>query len=340
MKAVILHGKENISLGEFTTPELYAGAVRVKVAYCGICGSDMHKYAGKANTHPIKYPVPLGHEISGIVESVADDVTEFKVGDRVTVDPNWSCGKCKYCKEGKPSFCEHARGVVKGMAEYVVSPVENVYKLPDNLSLRAAALAEPLACCLHGIDLAGIRQGECVALVGYGAIGEIMLALIKNAGAGRIIVVEPNESKRARALEKGASLFINPTKADEIEALVNEYSIDRVIECVGNRAAQSTSLKIAGKGATVVLFGVSDAAEKLEMSVYDAFTKELTIKTSFVNPHTTARAVELLASGGLDTDDLIHCDMSMDEALSEIRNPVHTKSGKVLVRINEDIIEK
>ncbi|MBR5538492.1 MAG: zinc-dependent alcohol dehydrogenase family protein [Clostridia bacterium] len=339
MNAIILHGKQDISLGEFPTPELYAGAVRVKVAYCGICGSDMHKFAGKANTHPIKYPVPLGHEISGIVDAVADDVTEFKVGDRVTVDPNWSCGKCKYCKEGMPSFCEHARGVVKGMAEYVVSPVENVYKLPDSLSLRAAALAEPLACCLHGIDLLGIRQGETVALVGYGAIGEIMLALIKNAGAGKIIVVEPNESKRARALEKGATLFVNPTVPAEVEAL-SEYNITRVLECVGNRAAQHTSLKIAGKGATVVLFGVSDAAETLDISVYDAFTKELTIKTSFVNPHTTARAVELLASGALDTTDLIHCDMSMEEALSEIRNPVHTKSGKVLVRINTDIIEK
>ncbi len=336
MKAVILNGKENVSLGEFTTPELLPGAVRVKVAYCGICGSDIHKYEGKQNTRSIKYPVPLGHEISGIVDAVADDVTEFKVGDRVTVDPNWSCGKCKYCKEGKTSFCENSRGVVKGMAEYVVSPYENVYHLPKGLDLRTAALAEPLACCLHGIDLLGIRQGESVALVGYGAIGEIMLALIKSAGAGEIVVVEPNESKRERALANGATRFVSPLNEEE----VNKICVDRVMECVGNRAAQKTALKVAGKGATVVFFGVSDAAETLDISVYDAFIKELTIRTSFVNPHTTARAVGLLASGALKGENLIYKDISMEEAIGEIRKPTHIKNGKVLVRINEDIIEK
>lgn len=334
MKAIILHGKENISYGDFPTPELHAGEVKVAVAYCGICGSDMHKYAGKQNTHPIKYPVPLGHEISGVIAEVGEGVTEFQVGDRVTVDPNWSCGKCKYCKAGKPSFCEHARGVVKGMADYVVSPIENVYRLPDNLPLRSAALAEPLACCLHGMDLLGVRQGECVALVGYGAIGEIMLALIKNAGAGNIIVIEPNEAKRERALAQGATRFVNPMNSDEFAAVCEEFIVDKVMECVGNRAAQTTALKVAGKGGTVVFFGVSDAAEKLDFSVYDAFTKELTVKTSFVNPYTTARAVDMLASGMLDCDSLIHCDISVEEALEEIRNPVHIKQGKVLVRIN------
>ncbi len=340
MKAVILNGKENVSLGEFTTPELLPGTVKVKVAYCGICGSDIHKYEGKQNTRPIKYPVPLGHEISGVVYEVADDVTEFKVGDRVTVDPNWSCGKCKYCKEGKTSFCENSRGVVKGMAEFVVSPYENVYHLPEGLDLRTAALTEPLACCLHGIDLLGIRQGEKVALVGYGAIGEIMLALIKSAGAGEIVVIEPNESKRERALANGATRFVSPLNEDEMAKVCAEVSIDRVMECVGNRAAQKTALRVAGKGATVVFFGVSDAAETLDISVYDAFIKELTIKTSFVNPHTTARAIGLLASGALNGESLIYKDISMEEAVEEIRKPTLIKNGKVLVRINEDIIEK
>ena len=340
MKAVILNGKQDVSLGEFTTPELLPGTVKVKVAYCGICGSDIHKYEGKQNTRPIKYPVPLGHEISGVVDAVASDVTDFKVGDRVTVDPNWSCGKCKYCKDGKTSYCENSRGVVKGMAEFVVSPCENVYHIPTHVTLRNAALAEPLACCLHGIDLLGIRQGEKVALVGYGAIGEIMLALIKSAGAGEIIVVEPNESKRERALEKGATRFVSPLDEEAVNDICATVCIDRVVECVGNRAAQKTALKIAGKGATVVFFGVSDAAETLDFSVYDAFIKELTIKTSYVNPHTTARAVGLLGSGAIDGDDLIYKDISMEEAIEEIRKPNHIRNGKVLVRINEDIVEK
>ena len=337
MKAVILHGKEQVTLGEFPTPVLKRGEVRVSVAYCGICGSDHHKVAGKKNTHAIHYPVPLGHEISGVVAEIGEGVTEFKVGDRVTVDPNWSCGKCRFCKEGKPSFCEHARGVVKGMAEYVVSPEESVYHLPDTLDLRSAALAEPLACCLHGIDLLGVRHGDAVALVGFGAIGKIMLQLIRLAGAGEIAVIETDESKRALAMEMGATYFASPLDADAMQKLTEKVHFSRVIECVGVRPAQQTALAVADKGATVVLFGVSDAAETLPLSVYDAFLKELTIKTSFVNPYTTARAVSMLASGVLDVEKIIYKELSMEEAVEEFLHPVHSRFGKVLVKVNPDL---
>ena len=333
MKAVILHGPGEVSLGEFPTPAVKAGEVRVKVAYCGICGSDHHKVAGKRNTHPIHYPVPLGHEISGVVAEVGEGVTQFSVGDRVTVDPNWSCGKCRYCKDGKPSFCESARGVVKGMAEYVSSPVENVYRLPDGLDLRTAALAEPLACCLHGMDLLGVRQGEAVALVGFGAIGKIMLQLIRAAGAGEITVIETDERKCEEAYRMGATHFISPLQKEELRALADRVGFDRVIECVGVRAAQQTAIDVANKGATVVLFGVSDAAETLPLSVYELFAKELTLKGSFVNPYTSARAVSLLASDVLDTDAIIYKEISMEEAVEEFKKPNYSKFGKVLVRV-------
>ena len=337
MQAVILHGKESVSLGEFPTPELHAGEVRVAVAYCGICGSDYHKYEGKQNTHPIRYPVPLGHEISGVIAAVGEGVSGFSVGDRVTVDPNWSCGKCRFCQEGKPSFCENARGVVKGMAQYVVSPIENVYRLPDSLPLKRAALTEPLSCCLHGMDLLDIRQGERVALVGFGAIGAIMLGLIRHAGAGEVIVIEPNEAKRETALSMGATCFVSPMDAEAMTKLSEQGDITRVMECVGNSRAQTTALTVAGKGATVVLFGVSDAKETLSLSVYDAFLKELTIKTSFVNPRTTRRAVALLATDLMDWDALVAAELSMEEALEEIRHPHYSRIGKVLVRVNPEL---
>ncbi|MBR4768277.1 MAG: zinc-dependent alcohol dehydrogenase family protein, partial [Lachnospiraceae bacterium] len=296
MKAVVLYGPHNVAVGELPEPPLGAGDVRIRVAYCGICGSDLHKFEGKANTHPIRYPVALGHEISGVVAAVGENVTNFRPGDRVTADPNWSCGKCRYCRAGKPSFCERARGVVKGMAEYVSVPEENVYALPDNLSLRDAALAEPLACCLHGIDLLDVRQGERVVLVGLGAIGLIMMQLLRRTGAASITVVEYAAEKRELALSLGATEFVCSKDEEALERYLKTPSGDKVIECVGRGAAQQIALSAADKGATVVLFGVSDAAEKLPVSFYDAFAKELTIKTSFVNPHTTARAVALLAS--------------------------------------------
>ena len=335
MKAVILYGPREVGVGELPKPPIRENDVCVRVAYCGICGSDFHKFEGKKNTHPVRYPVALGHEISGVVSEVGAAVTEFKPGDRVTVDPNWSCGKCRYCKVGKPSFCENARGVVKGMAEFVVSPEENVYHLPASLGLREAALTEPLSCCLHGMDLLDVRQGERVALIGFGAIGAMMLQLLRSAGAGEITVFEYREQRREQALELGAARFIQSSDEEAIARYAEETPADKVIECVGRSSAQETALRVAGKGATVVLFGVADAAEKTPVSFYDAFSKELTIKTSFVNPHTTARAVALLSSGLLRTDRIICAEINMEQAAEEIRNPVFSRGGKVLVRIGD-----
>jgi 2-desacetyl-2-hydroxyethyl bacteriochlorophyllide A dehydrogenase len=337
MKAVVLYGPGSVDIGELPVVDMNPGDVRVRVAYCGICGSDFHKYAGKKNTHPIRYPVALGHEISGVVEAVGSAVTNFKVGDRVTVDPNWGCGKCRYCQEGKPSFCEHARGVVKGMAEFVTSPEENVYHLPDSLSLRDAALCEPLACCLRGMDLLGIQHGDSVALIGFGAIGNIVLQLIRAAGAGEICVVEYDESKRESALALGATAFIPSSDTEAIARYAEEHDVTRVIECVGIGAAQESALAIAGKGATVVMFGVSDSAVKLPISLYDAFLKELTIKTSFVNPHTSARAVRLLGAGVLDTDKIICGVLTPEEAVEEFRAPKLSRRGKVLVAMDPSL---
>lgn len=334
MKAVVLYGPGNVAVGDLPIKELGAGEVRVKVAYCGICGSDHHKVEGKKNTRKVTYPVALGHEISGTVEAVGEGVTEFKAGDRVTVDPNWGCGKCEFCKRGQRSYCQNSRGVVKGMAEYINAPVENVYALPDSLSLRDAALAEPVSCCLRGADLLGVRHGERVCLVGLGAIGAIMIQLIKSAGAGEIIVIEYDESKESLAKELGADVFICSKDEAKIEKYASKHNVDKVIECVGNTSAQLSALTVAGRGATVVMFGVADSAKTTPISLYDAFIKELTIKTSYVNPYTTERAIRVLSSGMLDTSKIIYRELTMEEAAAEFMNPTLSRFGKLLVKID------
>jgi len=337
MKAVVLYGPKDVKIGDLPILPLRAGEIRVKVAYCGICGSDFHKVAGKKNTRPIQYPVALGHEISGVIAEIGPEVTDFQVGDRVTVDPNWSCGHCDACKSGKRSLCSNSRGVVKGMAEYVVAPQENVYRLPENLNLQSAALAEPVSCCLRGLDLLDMRAGDRVALIGLGAIGAIMLCLLRHAGAGEIIVIEYNEERRRLAMELGATVFFPSSDLQAIQAYAESHSIDRVIECVGNASAQETALNIAGRGATVVMFGVSDAAQKLPISLYEAFIKELTIRTSYINPCTTLRALRLLASGAIDTERVIAKVISAEEAVEEFQTPNYSRLGKVLVQMDQNL---
>ena len=336
MKAAVLFGPHDLRVTDFPDPEMSPDGVMIRVSYCGICGTDFHKFAGGSGSRPVKYPVPLGHEVSGIVEAVGPEVRQFKPGDRVTVDPNWSCGKCWYCRNGKRYLCTNSRGVVKGMAEFVCPPEENVYRIPDSLSLEAAALTEPLSCCLHGVDQLDVRLGETVAIVGFGAIGQLIFQLLKHSAAGKIIVIETVEEKRALALEMGAYLFVDPLTENVSETIRNAgiECVEKVIECVGLPVTAETALDIAGRGATVVLFGVGAPDAVIRLRQYDAFSKELVIKTSFINPFTAGRALELLESGTVDASRSISRIITLDEFPEEIRTRRYSRQGKVLVKIS------
>lgn len=337
MKAAILTGRHQVHIGTFPDPELAPDSVRVSVAYCGLCGTDLHKYEGQSGSRPLKLPVPLGHEISGIVDAVGEQVTDFRPGDRVTVDPNWSCGRCSFCQEGLTHMCENSRGVVKGFADYVCAPRENVYHLPDSLSLRDAALTEPLSCCLHGMDLLDLHLGEAVVIIGMGAIGSMMLQLCRLASAGTIIVIETQEEKRETALRLGATFFINPATSEPVQALkeLHVSNVTKVLECVGLPATISTALNVAGKCARVVLFGLGDPEKPVPFNQYAAITKELDIRTSFLNPHTTARAIRLLAAGSLDADAIISHEMSPADLIPELADRIWSRQGKVIVKWKE-----
>ncbi|MBO5412449.1 MAG: zinc-dependent alcohol dehydrogenase family protein [Clostridia bacterium] len=335
MKAAVLRGPKDVRVEQFPEPPMHDDCVKVAVAYCGLCGTDFHKFAGKSGSRPVTYPVPLGHEASGVVVEVGEKVSHFKVGDRVTVDPNWSCGKCHWCHKGKRHLCRNSRGVVKGMAEYICPPEENVYHIPDSLSLRDAALTEPLSCCLHGIELLDMKMGDVVVIIGMGAIGLMMLQLCAKASAGKIIVVEPIEEKRETALKMGATLFVNP-QTEDVSKVIKENGIecvDKVLECVGLISTAQLALEVADPGATVVLFGVSDNGAILPVDMYKAFTKELTIKTSYINPGTTPAAIDLLEKKVIETDGFLQ-EITLEQLPEELETKQFTRKGKVIVRIS------
>ncbi len=335
MKAAVLRGSKNVKVEQFPEPQMHDGCVKIAVAYCGLCGTDFHKFAGKSGSRPVTYPVPLGHEASGVVVEIGKNVSRFKVGDRVTVDPNWSCGKCHWCHKGKRHLCKNSKGVVKGMAEFICPPEENVYHIPDSLSLRDAALTEPLSCCLHGINLLDLQLGDVVVIIGMGAIGLMMLQLCAKASAGKIIVVEPIEEKRELALKMGATLFVNP-QTEDVNRVIKENGIecvDKVLECVGLISTAQLALEVADAGATVVLFGVSDNGAMLSVDLYKAFTKELTIKTSYVNPGTMSAAIDLLEKHAIETDGFIQ-EISIEQLPEELETKQFSRKGKVVVRIS------
>ena len=234
-------GNKTIETRQLNFPEPGEGEVLLRVCACGVCGTDVHIYQGGKGSAEVTPPVILGHEFSGYIEKIGPGVEGLKVGQLVTVDPNIYCGKCLPCRQGQKQMCHHmgAVGVNRdgGFADYCLAPYAQCVVVPEGTDPELAAMAEPIACCLHGIDRAGIRPGENVLVVGGGTIGQIMLQLARKAGAAKVILSEPVEKRRALALELGADAAIDPIHENLNERLYEILGCegaDVVIECVGH----------------------------------------------------------------------------------------------------------
>lgn len=337
MKASRFLGNKTFAVTDLPTPHAGPGELVLRNQVCGVCGTDVHIYHGEPGSADVNPPVVLGHEYSGEVVEVGEGVTSFAVGDHVTVDPNIYCGHCAYCQNGKKQLCPsmEAIGVTRdgGFAQYSRIPASQAFKLEPTVPWEAAAMAEPLACCLHGIDLAGIQVGDKVCVVGGGAIGLLMVQLAKLSGASQIVLSEPNEKRRQVGLQLGANAALDPTRPDAQEAFaqVLDGGANVVIECVGNVPAVKSAFQFAGKGATVLLFSVPKVDATFDLPLFDVYKKELTIKGSFVNPDTHARAVALINSGKVDFDPIITHRFTLDQLPEAIAMQMSDASIKVVV---------
>jgi 2-desacetyl-2-hydroxyethyl bacteriochlorophyllide A dehydrogenase len=291
-------------MDERERPQVGEDEVCIKVHACGLCGTDIHIFEG---TFPATPPLVLGHEYSGRVIEAGSSVRQVKPGDAVAVDPNIACGLCHFCRKGKIHLCERltALGVHfdGGFQEFSKAPARQVYRLPESVPLSWGAMAEPVSCCLHGIDLAAIEPGDTVAILGAGAIGLIMLQLAKLAGASKIFVVEPNTRRQALARKLGADLCWTPEGA--AFRTLDGGGVDVCIECSGTPGGFASALEDAKRGGTVVVFGVSDQGLQTSISPFEVYYKELRIRGAFVNPNTFSRALELLATRKLCLDDIL-----------------------------------
>ena len=337
MKASRFLGNKTFAVADLPTPHAGPGELVLRNQVCGVCGTDVHIYHGEPGSADVNPPVVLGHEYSGEVVEVGEGVTGFAVGDHVTVDPNIYCGHCAYCQNGKKQLCPsmEAIGVTRdgGFAQYSLIPASQAFKLEPTVPWEAAAMAEPLACCLHGIDLAGIQVGDKVCVVGGGAIGLLMEQQAKLSGASQIVLSEPNEKRRQVGLQLGANTALDPTRPDAQEAFAQVLGggANVVIECVGNVPAVKSAFQFAGKGATVLLFSVPKVDATFDLPLFDVYKKELTIKGSFVNPDTHARAVALINSGKVDFDPIITHRFTLDQLPEAIAMQMSDASIKVVV---------
>lgn len=339
MRAAVFPGPQEWEIVEGTTPAPAAGEALVRVYACGVCGTDAHIYRGQ---FPARFPLVAGHEFSGVVESVGADVSFLRPGDRVAIDPNIECGFCRPCRRGLVHLCKNlgAIGVTQdgGFATHCLLPARQCHRVPDEMPFEVAAMAEPAACCVHGIDRAGIQSGDVVVLLGAGTIGLLLLQLARLQGGGTIVVSEPNAEKREMAKRLGATTAVDPVSQDLVE-VVNAASegdgADVVIECVGGAATAEQAVSLAGGGGRVLLFGVAPEEAQITVSPYAIYRKEVSITGSFTNPFTHGRALSLLASGRLRVDGLVSHRLPLDEVRRGIELLESGDAMKVVIQTQE-----
>lgn len=334
MKALVLTDNKCMEVQEVTEKPLADNEMKVKVKYVGICGTDKHLFHGLPGSAEVNPPIVLGHEISGVITDAGQDVkSQLKVGDRVAVDPNIPCGFCAYCRENKPQLCENmqAIGVTRdgGMAEFVNVPETNLYKIPDSLSFKEAAMAEPVSCVVYGIKQLTIKAHYTALVVGDGIIGQIFTQYLANSHLKKVDVSGRNPKKVELLKRIGATKVFNPEKVEHDE----KYDI--VIECVGVTATQERAIAFARRGGQVLMFGVSNPDDLIKVNAFDIFFKELTIKGAFVNPYTMQDAIQILADKTVDAEQLITHEINMDDIPDVLAGNINYKITKAVIKMNE-----
>lgn len=305
MQAAVFNKPFSITVQDMALPEISSDEILLKVGACGVCGTDFHIFSGEA---PSKQPVVLGHEYAGEVVDIGKDVKLFQTEDHVAINPNIHCGFCDYCKKGKVNLCSNlkALGVTinGGFSQYAVVPASQAYFIPKTFPYEHAAFSEPLSCCVHGIDQAGIKLNDIVAIIGAGTIGLLMIQLAKLQGASKVIAIDTSEEKIELAKIVGADHTINPNTENCSEKILDftKTGADVSIECAGNKNAVETAVSVLGKGGTLLIFGLADPSAKAELLLQKFFHKELSIKSSLLNPFTFQTAVDLLTTGKINVE--------------------------------------
>ena len=339
MSAVVYKRPGEVAVESRPIPVPGRDEVLLEVSHCGVCGSDIHMILegwGRPGT-------VMGHEYTGSVVAVGDDVTDWAVGDEVVGGPGPRCGRCRRCLEGKPSQCENRGGPMGAdehdgaFAQYVLVASGSLLRVPAGMTPRQAALAEPLAVALHGITRSGIEPGQTAMVFGAGPIGALSIAALVARGIGPVTVVEPGEERRRLATALGAARVVEPADLEmfpmwEPERIAVD-AVDVVLECSGKKAAMEAGLNQLRRGGTLVLVGAG-----IDPPTFDPnrlLLNELHVCGSFVyDADGFEQALALLASGAIDTDLLIEPDdvplAGLGDALVGLASG--RIAGKVMIR--------
>ncbi len=313
MKALVHTAPFVVEYTDWPKPTAGPEDLLVRVKACAICGSDIKGFSGKTGRR--QPPIIMGHEASGIVESVGERVTGFAPGDRVTFDSTIYCRMCEFCQSGHPNLCDNREvlGVSEGtyrrhgaMAEYVIVPYWIAVRMPDSLSFAQAALVETASVGVHAANRTPLSLNDTVVIVGAGAVGLVALQAMRLKGAGRLIATDLSPSRLEMAHNMGADVTIPADAPDLMERLreaTGPRGADAALEAVGLESTFATALEIARKGGSVTLIG--NVAPQISMALQSVVSREITLYGVCATNREIPDCVDLIASGRLNVDPFI-----------------------------------
>lgn len=334
-----VYPKMGIKMQDLPEPEVTTPTgVKIQIAYCAICGSDIHITSGAFDYMmegmPEGFVMPLGHEASGVVTAVGEACTTVKVGDRVIYNNNRSCGKCYFCRNGLENMCPFPAGVLGGMGEYVIVDESQVYHVPDHISLHDASLTEPTSIAMRAIQKAEIKPGQSVAIVGGGPIGMLALQLARLSGAYPLALLDVVPDKLEKAKKLGADVVLNSADADiqdQIRATNEGRGYDIVIECSGAAPALDMAFRMAAPGGTLVIASVYKGGFKYELDMYLLYSRELSIKESVLAPGLFDRSLRML--NRINMEETITGEYPLDQYEEAFEAHRSGKHVKVLLKV-------
>jgi len=321
MKSLLLSAYNQLEIADFPAPEVNAGEVLVRVAACGICGSDVHGYDGSSGRRIP--PIVMGHEAAGTVAAVGAGVKGYVVGDRVTFDSTVYCGACAWCERGDVNLCDNRQviGVSCGdyrrhgaFAEYVAVPEHILYHLPDNLSFAEAAMLEATSVALHAVRVSQVKGEETALVIGAGMIGLLTLQAARALGCGRVMITDVDASRLSLAKEVGAEEILHASGAELVAEVLKRTEgrgVDLAYEAVGRSETVNATIDCTKKGGTVTLIG--NIQPEVTLPLQKVVTRQLRLQGSCASAGEYPQAIELIADGAIKVTPLITAIAPLEE---------------------------
>ena len=330
MKAAVLHGARDIRIEPYRQPELHPGMVLLRSRRVGICGTDLHYYEHGYNaTFVPDRPFILGHELTGEVVAVASDVQGVKPGQRVTVNPARSCGFCDYCKGGQINLCR--KTIMLGsasttpptdgaLAEFLTVRADQCHLLPEDMDDGAGAMMEPLSVALHAVKRAGTISGKRVLVTGAGTIGLLVALTARAFGAVPVAVSDLVSERRAKAMELGVDVALDPTARDVHDQVreLTDLGFDVVFEASGAPPALRAAFDLVRPGGTIVQIGTVGTAD-IPIPVNQLMVKEINFRGSMRYGDTFDEAIRLVAAGRIKVQPFINHVFALDDSAKALQ---------------------